>query len=134
LEFAQCRLFYIVLQCSSPMASEQKRCSNPFLSWHRNSFFLSPFQFYDGEMLHRLLVFLTGTSFIISRSRTSSGNQLMPGLFFFCEKIWSAPPFYLSADCELPTDSKPERELVTLNTVVGVPIYKMFTVARSMRK
>jgi hypothetical protein len=42
----------------------------------------------------------------------------------FCEKILSAPPFYLSADCELPNERKPEREVVTLTTVVAVPHYK----------
>jgi hypothetical protein len=32
------------------MASEQKNCTSPFLSWHRKNFF-PPFHWYGGEML-----------------------------------------------------------------------------------
>jgi len=74
------------------------------------------------QCLHRLLVFWTGKCFPHSRSRTSSGTPLTPG--FFCEKLWSAPPFYIAADCEPPNESKPERQLVTLTTIVAVLHYK----------
>jgi hypothetical protein len=53
----------------------------------------------------------------------STGNPLTSGLFFY-KKILSVPPFYLAADCELPKESKPKRELVTLTAVVAVPHYK----------
>jgi len=43
---------------------------------------------------------------------------------FFVRNSGVPPPFYLTADGELPNESKPERELVTVTTVVAVPLYK----------
>ena len=48
--------------------------------------------------------------------------------------MWSASPFYLAADCELPNDSKPERQLVTLTTIVAVPCYKTVHICKVKEK
>jgi len=75
------------------------------------------------QCVHHLLVVRTGKCFPTSRSRTSSCTPLTPSLFFV-RKCDLHLLFCLTADCQLPNESKPERELVTLTTGVAVPHYK----------
>ena len=74
--------------------------------------------------LYRLLVVLTGKCFPTTRRRTSSGTPLTPG-FFFVRKC-GLPLLFISrptVSC-LMRASRPERKLVTLTTIVSVPLYK----------
>ena len=69
--------------------------------------------------LHRHLVLLTGNFFPISLSRTSSSTPLKPGLYFVRKS--SLPLLFISwptVSC-ITRASRPERQLVTLTTVVG---------------
>jgi hypothetical protein len=85
------------------------------------------------QCLHRLLVVRTGKCFPISRSRTSSGTPLTPGLFLV-RKCDLHVLFISRPTVSCLTRASRNESWSRWQPLLQFHIIKLFTIARSMRK